>query len=252
MADHAAGGPDVEIAGTFNARDAGGWPTQGGAVMRTGVLYRAASLDRIDAAGRADLLRLGVRTVADLRSGSEIDRAGRFDPSDTGIAWRHLESDFGPPNADPERMAEVLVDDDPMAGLYVRMLDEGMPMFREGLRLLAEDDSTPLLIHCTSGKDRTGLFALFVQLICGVDVETAMLDYERSGAAMGGIHDDMEERYPEMSAAGVEKLRRMADVDRRWVEGALGSIGGVDGVADWLTSIGVTLEHQEAIRGRFL
>ena len=219
--------------------------------MRTGVLYRAASLDRIGDAGRLDLQRLGVRSVLDLRSASEVERSGRFEPGDTGIVFHHVVSPFGPPNIDPEAMQEVLADDDPMLRMYRRMVTEGLPMFRDGLRLVADGDD-PAVVHCTSGKDRTGLFSLFVQLLCGVPLETALADYDASAAEMAAVHDDMQARFPEMSAVGIEKIKRMSGTDRSWVEAALDEIGGADALGDWLDASGVDRHAQQRIRARFL
>ncbi len=244
--------PEVRIAGSFNARDVGGHETVDGRTMATGVLYRSASLDSIDAAGRADLAELAVRLVIDLRSDLEIDRAGRFDAADSGIGWHHARSAFGPPATDPETMAEVLGLDDPMATIYLRMIDEGAPMFREALRVVASGDQLPAVVHCTSGKDRTGLLALVIQSLCGVPLETCLRDYERSADATAAVMGDMNERFPEMSVAGIEKLRRMAGTDPVWVHGVLEAIGGVDGLPAWLASIGVSAAQQQAIRGRFL
>ena len=82
--------PEVRITGSFNARDVGGHETVDGRTMATGVLYRSASLDSIDAAGRADLAELAVRLVIDLRSSNQgapgvvIDALGTFVEGEVG------------------------------------------------------------------------------------------------------------------------------------------------------------------------
>ena len=245
-------GPVVDIDGTFNSRDVGGHQTTSGERMRTGLLYRSASLDGLGPAGRADLQRLGVQTVVDLRMASELKSHGRFDPADSGIAWVHLDSKFGPPVHDKDEITRVMEMDDPMAMLYPQMLRDAASMFNEGLRMVAAADPLPMIIHCTSGKDRTGMFAVFVQLLCDVPFDAVLSDYEQTGKSMATLGEDMGKRYPEMSAFGREKLMRMASADRAWVVAAMDSIGGVDSLGGWLTSIGVTAEHQAAVRNRFV
>ena len=46
--------------------------------------------------------------------------------------------------------------------------------------MLASDDGTPALFHCTAGKDRTGMTAALLLSVLGVDEETILDDYELS------------------------------------------------------------------------
>ena len=61
-----------------NFRDIGGCSIVGGGSVRTGVLYRSASLADIGDHGVAHLDRLGIRTVIDLRRAEEVKRYGRI------------------------------------------------------------------------------------------------------------------------------------------------------------------------------
>ena len=54
--------------GAFNFRDVGGRASVDGGVLRTGRLYRSASLDTLTDEGHRQLEQLGVATVLDLRS----------------------------------------------------------------------------------------------------------------------------------------------------------------------------------------
>ena len=220
--------------------------------MRTGVLYRSAALDRVSGAGRAAMSALGLKTVVDLRSSHEVEQHGRFDPGSTGIAWVHIDSDFEPPNIDPKRMAKMLELDDPMLHFYPEMLEAGSPIFRDGLLLLAGKADVPMIVHCTSGKDRTGMFSAFVQLLCDVPVETVLREFERSGELLAHTSADLAARYPEIAGAGIEKLKAMAGVNREWVVAAIESIGGFESIESWMDSIGVTVDDRAAIRKRMI
>ena len=67
----------LDIDGCFNVRDAGGWPTEDGRRMRTGVLYRADDPVRLTDEGRGGIAELGLRAVIDLRQKAQFDR-GHF------------------------------------------------------------------------------------------------------------------------------------------------------------------------------
>ena len=62
----------LEIEGTVNFRDVGGYPARGG-VTRSGQLFRAGALTGITPTGVADLAALRIGCVVDLRS--EVERA---------------------------------------------------------------------------------------------------------------------------------------------------------------------------------
>jgi protein-tyrosine phosphatase len=54
---------------------------------------------------------------------------------------------------------------------------EAIPRYRELFALLSNPDNTPLLFHCSAGKDRTGLAAALVLHALGADRETVLEDY---------------------------------------------------------------------------
>ncbi len=63
------------IAGTLNLRDFGGYPTDDGGMVQTGLPYRSGSTHGISTEGLGQIAdELGVRTVIDLRSDSERTR----------------------------------------------------------------------------------------------------------------------------------------------------------------------------------
>ena len=52
--------------------------------------------------------------------------------------------------------------------------------FAEVMQRVVTPDTAPHLIHCTSGKDRTGLAAAFLLLSLGVPRDAVIADYELS------------------------------------------------------------------------
>ena len=54
----------------------------------------------------------------------------------------------------------------PFTKAYIEMFD------------VIKKKETPILFHCTAGKDRTGIAAVLILILLGVDEETALDDYE--------------------------------------------------------------------------
>ena len=71
----------------------------------------------------------------------------------------------------------------------------GNKAFKELFRAL-EAGETPILFHCSAGKDRTGVAAMLILLALGASDETICADYERTNlcrkaeidALPGGAH----------------------------------------------------------------
>jgi protein tyrosine/serine phosphatase len=48
------------------------------------------------------------------------------------------------------------------------------------LRICSDPRNHPVLFHCSSGKDRTGLIAALILAVCGLSDEEIFDDYEKS------------------------------------------------------------------------
>jgi hypothetical protein len=60
---------------------------------------------------------------------------------------------------------------------YTDILNNAPPSYRKILLHLAYDPSKPLIVHCTAGKDRTGVICALVLSLCGVDDEVVAHEY---------------------------------------------------------------------------
>jgi hypothetical protein len=229
----------IDLPGTQNLRDLGGYPAAGGGTVRWRTLLRSDALHRLDDAGRAALARLGLRTVIDLRTDQEVQAA----PSaldGTGARTFHvpLFTDEAIRRLPPER-----------AAIYRYMIDDCGAAIAEAIGRLGAGGALPGLIHCTAGKDRTGLVAALVLDVIGVPGEFIAADYAMSAA------------YLDPAAAQAVRRVRAASGVGRWLDlGALGASpqvittalarvrGQAGGAAGYLMQHGLTRPQLDRLR----
>ena len=242
----------LSVDGAFNVRDIGGYPTAGGSRVSPRRLLRSASLDALTTQGIRDLQALKLRTVLDLRSSEEVTRHGSFPVEQMPVRWEHLPSQVALPSGDDESSRRIRNHPDPMSPMYQQIMQTHGTEFARGLRILADPANHPAIVHCTSGKDRTGLFVLVLHLVIGVSLDDALAHYHQDQATTDRAMADMHVRYPEIAEMPGAKIERMAGTNSRWVAGALASIGGAHAVPEWLTSHGCGHHVQGSLRSAFV
>ncbi|MEV4413432.1 tyrosine-protein phosphatase [Catellatospora sp. NPDC049609] len=157
-----------------NFRDLGGYRGHAGRTVRWGRLFRSDSLSKLDEADWARFAELGVRTVIDLRYPWEIDRAGRV-REHPGLAYHNLSIEHRPyrqADLDPDVPTGPF-----LAGKYTEVAEDGVAELRQALDVIAADENAPVVFHCASGKDRTGLVAALVLALLDVPEDVIVADY---------------------------------------------------------------------------
>ncbi|GAB7349686.1 hypothetical protein MBLNU459_g0357t1 [Dothideomycetes sp. NU459] len=115
-------------------------------------------------------------------------------------------------------------------------------------RVLANAQSYPVLVHCTQGKDRTGLVTLLVLLLLGVDREAIKADYLLSQSELASERPD---KLKEVRSIGLPD--GFADCPHDWVDRMIDHIEERYGsVQKYLIQCGVTLAMQEAVKHTLL
>lgn len=171
----------VEYAGCRNFRDLGGHPTREGKVLAWRRLYRGGALVCTDPAVAAQTIgQLGLKRIIDLRAGDEVpDLNEGGGPSSCQRLYAPLYSAIRPQWANPTDRTPSGV-----ARRYMEILEEGMPSLVNILNALRDVSSTPTLIHCAVGRDRTGIVVACLLDLLGVSEEVIGKDYALSDSAV--------------------------------------------------------------------
>jgi protein-tyrosine phosphatase len=159
----------IRLAGLFNLRDAGGFPTVAGGRVRWRTLFRSDALGNLDQDGIATLAEFGLRTIVDLRTHIEAELA----PSAVaGLDAQtiHISLLSGDLQALPYELGEI----------YRYMIDERGGAIAAAIKALSARSALPALVHCSAGKDRTGIVIALILAVLGVPDQVIAADYALS------------------------------------------------------------------------
>ncbi|MEO8541236.1 MAG: tyrosine-protein phosphatase [bacterium] len=212
-----------EPEGIHNFRELANYEFAGGAI-RPGRIYRSGALELMSEADREWLAEeLEIRTILDLRHADEL--ALRKGP-------HPLEERVRPHSIFPQtnRLEDVTAELNGLHGVgisparYLHYLDIGGDRLASAFQLFAEEENYPFLVHCTAGKDRTGVLLGLIMEVLGCSDEDIANEYGlsdantdaliaylvSSGRQLEGSEDEIRARLatPPEKMAGFLKLMR--------------------------------------------
>lgn len=173
----------LPLEGGVNFRDVGGYKTADGKRVRRGLVYRSGALGSLTEADVMHLAKLGVKLVCDLRG--EDERVADPDRLPTEPAPEYLHLPLTVEDDRRRRLRALLINPallgDMMTEMYTRtMIDRNAKLYGGILRRLADPANLPTVIHCTAGKDRTGMAVALLLLALGVPEDIIIADYSLS------------------------------------------------------------------------
>ncbi|PWR18877.1 tyrosine-protein phosphatase [Zavarzinia compransoris] len=228
------------VAGLTNFRDFGGYAAAGGRRLARGRLFRSAGLSALSDRGVDDLGRLNLGLLVDLRHPHERLREPSRLPA--AFAGRVLATE-GAAGGDAAHLAGLisgLAD----GGEGRRMMldyyrhapfsEDRRDLFARAITALAETEGAAL-IHCTAGKDRTGLLVALIQHLLGVARADIIAEYMRSLDALAELEAAssrwlIAQNLPGDLGPGV--MRAFAGVDPAYIEAGLDAIEAACGTVD--------------------
>ncbi|MFV0532126.1 MAG: tyrosine-protein phosphatase [Cumulibacter sp.] len=186
-------GRRLPVDGTYNLRELGGYRA-GDAAVRQGKFFRSDGLHMLTPTGKTAIADLGVRRIIDLRSDDETV-ADRTELPEIEIVHAPIFT-AGQPTVMPEAPRSI-------SDVYDDIIDEHGEQLTNAVRLIATSGDAPVLVHCTAGKDRTGLVVALTLLALGVPREDVVADYALTEGYLAGPWVDrmiakmLESGYPQ-------------------------------------------------------
>lgn len=159
--------PWVTLGQVENVREMGGIPLGEGAYFACSTLYRGMHLYGLGSPGCEDFAALGIKSVIDLRSVGE-----QTTYPDAPCVTEQAEMTLAP----------MAVPYNVSAANYVADLYE-LASMRAALEVLADPARYPVYVHCTYGRDRTGILAAVVLLALGASQDAILKDYRLTAEA---------------------------------------------------------------------
>lgn len=174
---------NVIIPGIQNFRDLGGYPAYiTHRRTRWGMLYRSGAIENLDGSAIQELKNIGIKTIVDLRTAPETSQrqadlqqsfnlvnipimAGSMEETLKGIEDRSIRSDT------VYRIVERM---------NRQLISQHTHEFRQVFDVLLNEDNYPIVIHCTTGKGRTGIMSALILASLGINEELIMDDYRLS------------------------------------------------------------------------
>jgi protein-tyrosine phosphatase len=168
----------LPLQGTSNFRDLGGYLGHGGRPLRWRKMFRSAHLAGLTPADEALLAPLGLARSFDFRG---IEERAETPYQLVGLVQHSL-------SIEPtmwQRMQDVAESGRVVSGptvkalmqdLYRAFVNDQAHRFAELFEHLLQADS-PLVFHCTAGKDRTGVAAALILLALGVPRDVVFQDF---------------------------------------------------------------------------
>ena len=190
---------DIDLRKELNFRDLGGMLMADGRMLRRGLFYRSSGLYRYTPEELHRFNSLYIRNIIDLRTERECQK----NPEQQLIVCRYFRADCCCKNTgidfSPSGMMQIGEDAEiqleKLRNYYLTM-PYNNDAFRLILSLIRQKD-LPLLFHCATGKDRTGVISAMILLMLGASDQLIRNDYLLSNGSYR------------------QRIREVLDIDRQ-------------------------------------
>ncbi|BFZ61676.1 hypothetical protein YB2330_002749 [Saitoella coloradoensis] len=201
----------MDVEGTANFRDLGGWKNEDEQWVRKGWIFRSADLCGVTERGADVMRKLNIKVAYDLRSDPELKKSGWGELE--GLQRCHnpvfKEEDYSPEKL-AQRFANYHNGIEGFLKAYKTILQHGGHAFRTILLHLRDRPDEGLVIHCKAGKDRTGVICALILKLAGVDDETVAREYELTTEGLKDEHDKIIASLPTSSDEDLNNPKKAA------------------------------------------
>jgi len=168
-----------------NFRDIGGLPTADGRRVKWGLIYRSGKLSKLNNSDLDYFANLGIEKVYDFRNNIEVEEDPDRYPEEVAIDYIRLP--IGDPAGEEyEELVRQLRKGELEGAEMKARFEEIMASFADTLAedfnplvqdLIDNQGQTPIMYHCSGGKDRTGFATAIILASLGVEREVIFDEY---------------------------------------------------------------------------
>lgn len=254
----------LPLEGASNFRDFGDYIVPGGRVTR-GRLFRSDRLSLLTPADFDLLNALNLSWVIDLRRESETQRDPTVWQGQSGPELWHLpliQDNTSGRNAlqqiadDPQKRNSAQGAIEVMSNLYRDLINmpHARSQYGKVFQRMADEGSPGLVVHCSAGKDRTGVLVALIQLALEVSEEDVIEDFMLTNRYYDGERLMAERSSQLLEHEGIdlgeEALLPVFTIRRDYIESALDEIERTwGGVSNYLFQ-GIELSEQTLVNLR--
>lgn len=219
-----------------NFRELGGYQTSNGKTIKMHKILRSGHLAELDDVDIGLLKNYQLKYDIDFRSKEEVEKEPDRVPEGVQYLYNPV---FSSDLTDNSKSIDELLeetDSDPNFGFNNMMLSyedivtssDAQHAYRTFFQFLLEntEEKETLLFHCTAGKDRTGMGAVFLLNALGVDFSTIKQDYLLSNVTTKENYDRLTKLVLDRGGDEntVQAVQALMRVDERYLNHAMNII----------------------------
>lgn len=226
----------LPMTGGYNFRDLGGFKTTDGKYVKWGKVFRSDDLNKLTDADLKYLNSIPLISIIDFRSPSEIKLSPDKMPRSTRNNYAFSITPGNLSSIDDIKNMTTDQINNTMKSINQMLVTDSscIAQYRLYFDLLQDEAETPLMFHCSAGKDRTGMGAALFLYSLGVDEKTILNDYLSSNKYLGDKYKPILTQHPNLKPllevdesflkAGIEQIKK----DHGSIENYLTNILNVD------------------------
>ena len=198
-----------EPEGIHNFRTLAGYRLRDGGAIRGERIYRSGALELMTAGDHHWLSeRIQLRTILDLRHPDELAGSEPHALADRVVAI----SVFNETQPQEALIAELngLYGNGPSPRRYLHYLEVGGDRLTRAFQLFAVEENYPFLVHCTAGKDRTGVLLGMIMDVLGASDEDIANEYGLSDASIDRLIDYLRRAGRQLEGTDEEIRARLS------------------------------------------
>ncbi len=186
----------LPLEGATNTRDIGGYVTNDKKVVKWKTVLRSDDMSRLTEEDQQFLLqKYKLKKILDLRSPKECEHNQNVFIDNDKVEYINISLAN---DVDPNSPNVPDFDENFLTNFYIDLIDNKQENIRTVLEEIANIENGSVIFHCTAGKDRTGVIAMLILGVCGVNKQDITTNYMQSQTNL---------KYNENFVKGMEKMK---------------------------------------------